>query len=48
MARLPGEEPSWLSRPPAPPDLDREARVQEARRRALADIMKPVPPLEGE
>jgi hypothetical protein len=44
MARLPGESPFWLSRPAPPPDPDREARIQEARRRAAADILKPVPP----
>ena len=40
MARLPGEQP-WLSRPAPSPDPDREALVQEARRRALQDILKP-------
>jgi hypothetical protein len=40
MARLPGEPPSsWLSRPAPLPDPNREALVQEARRRALADII---------
>jgi hypothetical protein len=40
MARFPGETP-WLSRPAPPPDPDREARIQEARRRALQDILAP-------
>jgi hypothetical protein len=40
MAQLP-----WVaSRPAPPPDPDREAKIQEARRRAAADILKPVPP----
>jgi len=42
VARLPGEPPSsWLSRPAPLPDPNREALIQEARRRALADILKP-------